>query len=164
MLLRCVEGLRCHGFTVGGISTPELRRGDRRVGFDVVDLASGAKALMAETDVASSLRVGRYGVDLAGFESVALPALDHAEKECDVTCIDEIGPMELFSGPFKLRVEAIIRKPKPMIAVLHRRYVGVFSGEGTLLYVSPDSRERLPQLIIGRLVDRSRPKRSCKGC
>jgi len=151
LLLRCVEGLRRLGFTVGGIATPELRREGRRVGFNVVDLASGRRALLAGVEVASSFRVGRYGVDLTGFESVALPALDYAEGSCDVVCIDEIGRMELFSRPFKRRVEELIRGPKPMIAVLHRRYAGTYGGWGTLFHVSPENRERLVQLIARRI-------------
>jgi nucleoside-triphosphatase len=151
LLLRCVKGLRRLGFTVGGIATPELRREGRRIGFNVVDLASGRRALLAGVEVASSFRVGRYGVDLTGFESVALPALDYAEGICDVVCIDEIGRMELFSRPFKRRVEELIRGPKPMIAVLHRRYAGTYSGGGTLLHVSPENRERLALLIVKRI-------------
>lgn len=151
LLLRCVEGLRRLGYTVGGIATPELRRDGRRVGFNVVDLASGQRAVLAGVEVASSFRVGRYGVDLMGFESVALPALDYAEGICDVICIDEIGRMELFSRSFKRRVEELIRGPKPMIAVLHRRYAETYSGGGTLFHVSPDNREQLVQLIVKRV-------------
>ena len=60
VLLRCVEKLRGLGFTVGGIATPELRLGGRRVGFNVIDLSSGQKALMAGDEVSSWLRVGKY--------------------------------------------------------------------------------------------------------
>lgn len=153
VLLRCVDRLRSLGFMVGGIATPELRSGGRRVGFSVVDLASGRRALMAGVEVASSFRVGRYSVDLAGFESVALPALDYAERSCDVVCVDEIGRMELFSRPFKRRVEALIRGHRPMIAVLHRSYVGVYGGRGTVFHISPKNREQLMQLMVSRLED-----------
>jgi len=153
-MLRCVERLQGLGFTVGGIVTPELRNGDRRVGFSVVDLGSGQRALMAGIEVPSSFRVGRYGVDLGGFESVALPALDYAEKSCDVVCIDEIGRMELFSKPFERRMERLLRGPKPLIAVLHRGYVGIYGGLGTLFHISPENREQLVQLIVRRLEER----------
>lgn len=151
MMLRCVERLRELGFDVGGISTPELRRGSRRIGFGVVDLASGRRGVLAGVEVASRLRVGRYGVDLAGFESVALPALKHAEESCDVICIDEIGRMEFYSRAFKRRVEGLIRGPKPMVAVLHRSYAEAYGRWGDLFHVSPENRERLPQLLVTRL-------------
>jgi len=158
VMLRCVERLQERGFAVGGIATPELRKGGRRIGFEVVDLASGRRALLAGVDVASRFRVGRYGVDLMGFESVALPALDYAEENCDVVCIDEIGRMELFSEPFKRRIERLMRGPKPMIAVLHRSYVGAYGGWGTLFHVSPENRERLTRVITARLEDHLRKR------
>ena len=151
MLFRCIELLRGLGFTVGGIATPEIRRGRRRVGFSVLDLASSRRALLAGTEVASRYRVGRYGVDLTGFESVALPALDYAERSCDVVCIDEIGRMELFSKPFKRRVEELIQGEKPMIAVLHRNYVETYGRWGKVFHISIENRERLPRLIVARL-------------
>lgn len=151
VLLKCVEQLHGLGFAVGGISTPEIRSGGSRVGFSVVDLASGRRAPLAGTEVASSFRVGRYGVDLMGFESVALPALEYAERSCDVICIDEIGPMELFSRPFERRIDELIRGPKPMVAVVHRRRADAYGGRGTLFHVSPGNREQLAELIVGRL-------------
>ncbi len=152
VLLRCVEHLRELGLKVGGIATPELRIRGRRVGFNVVDLASGRKALMAGVEVSSGFRVGRYGVDVVGFESVALPALEYAEKSCDVVCIDEIGHMELFSRPFKRVMEQIISGTKPMIAVLHRRYVGTYGRWGSLYHVSPENREQLADLLVRHLI------------
>jgi nucleoside-triphosphatase len=147
VFLGCDERLRELGFTVGGIATPEIRSRGRRVGFSVVDLATGRAALLAGVEVSSSFRVGRYGVNLPEFESVALPALDHAEGSCDVIGIDEIGRMELFSEPFRRRVDELVDGPKPLISVLHRNYVRAFRGKGEIYIVSPESRESLPQII-----------------
>jgi len=151
VMLRCVDGLRERGFRVGGVATPELRSGGFRTGFNVVDLASGRRAIMAAVNVASRFRVGKYGVDLEAFESVALPALDYAEKKCDVVCIDEIGRMELFSKPFKEKIEALIDGPKPVIAVLHRSYLDVHGRSGTPFNVSPENREQLHRLVVERM-------------
>lgn len=151
VFIKCTEQLKRLGYTVGGISTPEIRSRGRRVGFSIVDLATHQMALLAGIDVSSSFRVGRYGVDLSGFESVALPALDYAGDSCDVICIDEIGRMELLSKHFKRRVEELIRGPKPMFSVLHRNYISTYGRFGTLLHVSPENRERLPLLVVSGL-------------
>lgn len=151
VFIGCVERLKRLGCFVGGISTPEIRIRGRRVGFNVVDLATGRKALLAGVEVASGFRVGRYCVDLTSFESVALPALDHARESCDVVCVDEIGRMEFFSEGFRRRLEGLIRGPKPMVSVLHRNYVSRYGGFGTLLRVSPENREDLPRLVVSSL-------------
>ena len=120
VFIRCVERLKEMGFSVGGIATPEIRNRGRRTGFSVVDLATGRRGLLAGVDVSSSYKVGRYGVNLPEFESVALLALDHAEESCDVIGIDEIGRMELFSEPFKRKVDELVDSTKPLISVLHK--------------------------------------------
>lgn len=153
VMMKCVEELRSQGFTVGGISTPEIRIEGRRTGFSVIDLASGRRAIMAGADIASGYRVGRYGVDVGTFESLALPALEYADRSCDVICVDEIGRMELYSKPFKQKIEELIHGRKPMIAVLHRGYVEVYGGDGTVFNVYPDNRDRLPGITVSLLKD-----------
>ena len=148
VFLRCVEGLRGLGFTVGGIATPEIRSRGRRIGFNVLDLATGRRGLLAGVTVASDYQVGRYGVDLQGFEAVALPALKFAEESCDVVGIDEIGRMEFFSETFRRRVDELVDGPKPLIAVLHRNYVGAFKGKGETYVVSPENREGLSRMVV----------------
>jgi nucleoside-triphosphatase len=152
VFLGCVERLRGLGFTVGGIATPEIRSRGRRVGFSVVDLATGRTALLAGVEVSSSFRVGRYGVDVSGFESLALPALDYGRDRCDVIGVDEIGRMELFSKEFERMVDELIRGSKPMVSVLHRSYVSVYGARGTLIHVSPGNRDGLPE-VVARGVD-----------
>jgi len=151
VFLGCVELLQGLGFTVGGIATPEIRSRGRRVGFSVVDLATGRTALLAGIEVSSSFRVGRYGVDVSGFESLALPALDQARDRCDVICVDEIGRMELFSKKFEQRVDELIRGSKPMVSVLHRSYVNVYGTRGMLYHVSPENRDGLPEIVATRV-------------
>jgi len=151
VFMRCIELLRGLSYSVGGISTPEIRSRGRRVGFSVVDIATGQRNVLASVDFKSAFRVGRYGVNLHGFESVALPALDFAENSCDVVCIDEIGRMELFSEPFKRKVEGLMLGPKPIVAVLHRNYTKAYGRWGELLSVSPENRDALPQLVMSIL-------------
>ena len=151
MFMKCVENLRGLNYKVGGISTPEIRSRGRRIGFSVVDLAKGHSELLAGINVASTFKVGRYKVNISGFESVALPALDEAEEGCDVVCIDEIGRMEFFSKPFKFKVDDLIRGPKPMVAVLHRSYVRLYGGRGDLYFVTYGNRDKLPGLVVSSL-------------
>lgn len=150
---RCIERLKESGFKVGGIVTPEIRERGRRVGFNVVDLASREQAILAKVDISSRFRVGKYGVDLMAFESVALPALVHAEKNCDLIGIDEIGRMELFSKQFKLKVEELIRGPKALLAVLHRNYIREYGKWGCVLHITPENRENLIFTVVSGLME-----------
>jgi len=153
LLRTCVDQLRGLGFSIGGISTPDIRRRGHRVGFSVINLASGRRGILAGIDVDSRLRLGRYGVDLVSFESVALPALDYAESHCDVICIDEIGRMEFFSEAFQRRIDELIEGQKPMIATLHRRYAEKYGRYGTLLNTSSHKGEQIVAIIVKRLLD-----------
>jgi nucleoside-triphosphatase len=73
---RLLQLLQEAGVPAGGFTTAELRTGGRREGF-LVEAASGAHALLAHVDLPGPPRVGRYGVDLAAFDRVALPAPAH---------------------------------------------------------------------------------------
>jgi nucleoside-triphosphatase len=150
--LRCVEDLRSSGLTVGGISTPERRDQVRRLGFDVVNLDSWKRAVMASVDVQSAARMGRYGVDVEGFELVALPALEHAVEACDVVGIDEIGRMELYSGAFRSMVESLMLGLKPVVSVLHRAYVDIYGRHGTIYRVTPENRDGLPDVLVAEVL------------
>lgn len=152
VIMRCVELLRAGGLRVGGISTPELREDGRRIGFKVVDLASGKEALMAGVKIPSNHRVGRYGVDVQSFESVALPALDEPEKRFDVVCIDEIGRMELYSTMFRRRILELLAGPIHLIAAVHRDYATLYGRYGTLLWVSRENREGLPTSLASQIL------------
>lgn len=92
------------GVDAGGFYTQEIRGPEgRRRGFQIVTL-DGRTATLSSVDVASRYRVGRYGVDLASIERVAVPAIREAVQRRDLVVVDEIGKMELFSQAFRQAV------------------------------------------------------------
>lgn len=100
---------------VAGFFTGELREGGERVGFEVETL-DGRKGVLSHVRFKSPCRVGRYGVDIVGFETLVLPLLQ--AREARLFVIDEIGKMECFSGPFVRSVKALLDAGPPVIGTV----------------------------------------------
>lgn len=100
------------GQQVFGFVTLEKRdASNQREGFDVVDVANGDRQPLARASAGSQSpgpRVGKYAVDVAAFESIALPALEGAKSSGGVVVMDEVGKMELFSHRFQPLVRDIM--------------------------------------------------------
>jgi nucleoside-triphosphatase len=105
------------GVPVGGFTTAELRTGGRREGF-VVEAVSGAQEVLAHVGLPGPPRVGRYGVDLAAFERVALPALGDPGLG-GVVVVDELGKMELASAAFCAAVLELLGRDVAVVATVH---------------------------------------------
>src|SRR5712691_5669614 len=107
--------LRAHRVPLSGFTTEELRERGRRVGF-AVETVSGERGVLAHVDLPGPPRVGKYGVDLVAFETIALPALrsDHG-----VVVVDEIGKMELASRPFREALDRLFEAEVDVIATVH---------------------------------------------
>jgi nucleoside-triphosphatase len=104
------------GVPVGGFTTGELRTGGRREGF-VVEAVSGAQQVLAHVGLPGPPRVGRYGVDLAAFERVALPTL-RAPGPGRVVVVDELGKMELASAAFRAAVAELLGRDVAVVATV----------------------------------------------
>jgi nucleoside-triphosphatase len=114
---RCLVRLLVEaGVPVSGFTTAEIRRDGQRVGFAVESVA-GQGSVLAHVSLPGQPRVGRYGVDLAAFERVALPALKPATNR--VVIIDELGKMELASRPFRDAVSALFDRGASVVATVH---------------------------------------------
>ena len=103
--------------SAGGFYTEEIRVGGMRHGFKIVTL-DGQNATLAHIDIQSPYWVSKYGVDLAGLEEVAVPAIKKAIQECDVVVIDEIGKMELFSPSFREAALEAIESGKRVLGTI----------------------------------------------
>jgi len=105
-----------------GFFTEEVREGGRRVGFQGVTL-DGRAFPLAHVRFGGTLRVGPYGVDLTGLESVGIEALTPNEPGT-LVIIDEIGKMECLSEAFKARVAQLLDDDTPVIATVAAVGVG----------------------------------------
>jgi nucleoside-triphosphatase len=101
---------------VAGFYTEEMRQGGRRVGFRLVSLAGGDRVL-SHVDIRGP-RVGRYGVDIPGFEAfLAGLSLESAP----LVTVDEIGRMECLSARFRELIAVLLRSDCAVLASIALR-------------------------------------------
>ncbi len=101
---------------VGGVLARDKRFKDRRIGFELLDLASGATGMLAD-EAGTGPQLGKYRVHLDDLDNIGAHAVENAVN-CDLIVVDEIGPMELSSRRFIAAVERAIASDKNMLVVL----------------------------------------------
>ena len=105
------------GMRVGGVLARDKRYKDRRIGFELLDLASGAVGMLAD-ETGSGPQLGKYRIHPEDLDGIGAHAVENALK-CELIVVDEVGPMELSSRRFISAVEMAIASSKPMLVVLH---------------------------------------------
>jgi nucleoside-triphosphatase len=143
------------GYRLTGFSTREIRQNGKRLGFELVGL-NGQTALLSHVDVKSPFRVGKYGVDIAGFERF-LKTIQFLEPGVDVIIIDEIGKMECFSAVFRTIVQSVLASEKKAIATVAYRGGGFITEvkerwDVDLRTLTWENRDHILPDIIGCLV------------
>jgi nucleoside-triphosphatase len=111
------EALAKTNKSAGGFYTQEMRTKGVRQGFEIVTL-DGKSAILAHTDVRSSYKVSKYGVDIESMDKLAVAALKEAIQSKDIVVIDEIGKMELFSKSFKDTVLQALESGKKILGTI----------------------------------------------
>jgi nucleoside-triphosphatase len=122
-VMQIIEKLDCQ--KVAGFYTEEIREGDTRKGFRWIGL-DGTSGVLAHVDIKGRFKVGRYGVDVAGFEGQVVPMLD-LEKGAELFIIDEIGKMECLSGRFVGAVHRLFESDKSVLATVAQKGGGLIS-------------------------------------
>jgi nucleoside-triphosphatase len=112
--------LRAANASVGGFIAREVREHGERTGFQVEDFA-GQRAMMAHAAWTTGHPVGRYRVDVTAFDSIAIPAIEHALSAADVIIIDELGQMELCSDAFVRTIGKLFTTTTPLVATVHAK-------------------------------------------
>jgi nucleoside-triphosphatase len=144
------------GVPVAGFTTGELRTGGRREGF-VVEAVSGAREVLAHIGLLGPPRVGRYGVDLAALERVALPALGEPGRGGVVVVVDELGRMELASAAFRAAVVELLGRDVAVVATVQgarHRFTDALKRRPDIrvIRVTEATRDALPERLMERLV------------
>jgi nucleoside-triphosphatase len=139
-----------------GFFTGEIRDKGRRVGFDIESF-QGDKAILSHVDISSPYRVGKYGVDIAAFEKIALVQLEKAIAEKAPVLVDEIGKMELYSSGFKELILKVFKLPIPFVGTIlfrpHPFCDKLKRSEGLeLLTLTRGNQDEVFHKIMGKLI------------
>jgi len=109
-----------------GFYTQEIRQGDKRKGFRWTRLDE-ATAILSHIDIKGRFKVGKYGVDVTGFEKSVVPVLDCEQSDTEFFVIDEIGKMECLSGKFVAAVRRLFASDKSVLATVAQKGKGLIS-------------------------------------
>lgn len=148
VLARVAAILPVRGVAVSGFIAEEIRVDGERVGFRMRSL-DGGDATFAHVDYPGPIRVGRYGVDLAALERIALPAMDVYRS---VLLVDELARMELASAAFRERATAVFGSTACVVATVHA-FAHQFTDDlkkrddVSVVSVTELNRDRLPEEI-----------------
>jgi nucleoside-triphosphatase len=118
VLTKTVDALKAKGISVGGMISREVREGNVRVGFEILDLTNGKHGWLAHVNGLGP-QIGKYHVNLDDIDNIGTTAITQALEKCGAIAIDEIGPMELFSQKFKQAVVKALESKKLVLAVVH---------------------------------------------
>jgi len=138
---------------IGGICTEPILENGERLGYKVRDLVTGDEGEIAHKSIDSRLPVLGYGLNTAELERVAIPAIQHAIDNCEVTFIDEIGKFVVESEAFVNAVRNALEIDKPTLLTLHKKSRHPLlqdirrRDDGRILEVTPVNRALLPYKI-----------------
>jgi nucleoside-triphosphatase len=120
-VVSALEGVRAAGFY-----TEEIREAEMRCGFRWERL-DGSSGTLAHVSVKGRYRVGRYGVDVAGFEREVVPVLDTEGSDAQLFVIDEVGKMECFSQRFVEAVRRLLASDRAVLATVALKGAGLIA-------------------------------------
>lgn len=137
-----------------GFYTEEIREGGSRVGFSAVSL-DDHRQILSHVQIRGPQRVGRYGVDVAGFEGF-LDRLNLLTSPSRLIVIDEIGKMECLSSKFVELVAALLDSKKLVLATIALKGIGFIQKvkdrpDVMIFKVKPANRDRLPSELTERI-------------
>ena len=159
VLTKAVDALRAKGISVGGMISREVREGNVRIGFEILDLTNSKHGWLAHVNQKSGPQVGKYHVNLEDIDNIGTQAIMQALEKCAVIAIDEIGPMELFSQKFKQAVKQALDGRKLVLAVVHGKARDPLitqakqREDAEIFTVTLANRENLPEQLTSKALD-----------
>ena len=105
-----------HEINPAGFYTEEIRAAGVRQGFTLVCLR-GPRGILAGVNVRSPFRVGKYCVDLNGFETF-LRICSLTDPGSTLVIVDEVGKMECLSQIFRETIGDVLESGVPCIATI----------------------------------------------
>ena len=126
LIRRLYEALK--DFHPIGFYTAEIREEGARKGFELVTL-EGKRGVLSHVDIKSRYRVGRYKVDVSGFEDFldGISFFDPSSNISNMMMVDEIGKMECLSNKFDRIMKEVLDSEKWVIATIALKGAGLIT-------------------------------------
>jgi nucleoside-triphosphatase len=137
-----------------GFWTSERRQDGIRVGFSIQTI-EGAVGTLADVSFHNGPQVGKYTVNVAHLNQIAIPSLQRARESGKLIVVDEIASMELKSPRFASEIRLCLDTGR-VLGTLQLRG-GSFQDEVRsrsdvrIIEVTPENRDGLPSQIIDAL-------------
>jgi len=103
----------------GGILGKEILTCGHRVGFALIDIATGEQGILAHIHQRTGPKIGKYTVNLKTLEELAVPAIARAIRDKELVVIDEFAPMELCSPQFVPVVQQALASERSLLIATH---------------------------------------------
>jgi len=150
IIKKIAESLIEKGFKIKGFYTSEIRKGDKRVGFKIVDF-KGREEIFSHISFKSRYKVGKYKVKVEALEKFLKEMIPYSSDE--IIIIDEIGKMECFSKLFKEIVTELLNSKNIFIGTIALKGGGFIeevknSHKIKLYHVTKENRDNIPELIL----------------
>jgi nucleoside-triphosphatase len=134
-----------------GFYTAEIREKEIRKGFELISFG-GRKGILSHVDIKGPHRVGKYGVDIKGFEDF-LATILFLDPATNLIIIDEIGKMECLSHKFRQLITEILDSERRVIATIALKGSGVIEDikkrdDIMLIEITQSNRESLVSEVL----------------
>ncbi len=123
-----------------GFITEEIREGNKRIGFDLINLKTEERFNFASIYKSTPYKFGKYFLNIDKFEEIIKHIFYQYE---DILILDEIGKMEFFSEKFKKEIFNFLESERNIIASLHRDFVLTFKKYGRIYYLNYNNRDTI---------------------
>ncbi len=143
-------------FKVSGFITEEMRNDlGTRIGFKIITL-DGRIGILADVNLKTGIKVGKYGVNLKDIEEIAVPSIDLSS---DIIIIDEIGKMECFSKNFVNKVLNALDSPKIVVGTIKEKGDPIINliksrRDVEVIKLTIENRDKIPRIIYDEVIKR----------
>ena len=114
-LLKYIRRMTMDKRLVGGIASPALFEGEKRVGYDLLDVSRGTRRLLAQVDESGNgnPHTGQYRFEPEAIEAGNTAIFTAVRDGFDVVTIDEVGPLEFQGEGWAPALEFALQECRP---------------------------------------------------